>query len=221
MRHLKHILLLVVAIFMVTTSSYANQLLNGIVVDGSGKGIKGVKVWTNSSRQYTKSDGKGRFGLSSVTPTDIVHIEYKKLQYDFTLSGNRGVRIVITDSKVIADPDEQLVSYGYGWVKRREYNSASSGISGDRLRATGQNSVLAALEGLVPGLYVSPSGKVTMRGRTSLTLDDQPLFIVDGIYVSSFDMINMGSIDRVEVLKDGSMYGTLGVNGAIIVYTKH
>ncbi len=213
------LLSLIVAVWAIP-AALAGELFNGLVVDGSGKGIKNVKAWTTSSREYTKSDRDGRFGLSDVESGDTLHIEYKKQRYDIPLSGSRGLRIVMTDLNMTSSPDDELVSYGYGWVKRREYNSASSGISGDRLRATGQNNLLKALEGLVPGLYVSASGHVTLRGRTSFMLDDQPLFIVDGNYVSGFDMINLGSVDRVEVLKDGSMFGSRGANGAIIVYTK-
>lgn len=204
----------------VAIASNAGDLLNGIAVDGAGNGIKGVKVWHKNRSNYTKTDKKGRFGLSDISAGDTITVEYRKQTYRVPIGTSGGIRIIIVDGNVNSSPDEELVNHGYGWVKRREYNSASNGISGDRLRATGQTTILKALAGLVPGLDVSPNGKVTLRGRTSIMSDDQPLFLVDGNIVASLDMINLGSVERVEVLKDGSIYGSRGANGAILVYTK-
>ncbi|MDE5650212.1 MAG: TonB-dependent receptor plug domain-containing protein, partial [Duncaniella sp.] len=54
----------------------------------------------------------------------------------------------------------------------------------------------------------------------SLMLSSTPLYIVDGVQVSSLDFISIYDVDHVEVLKDASQYGSRGANGAILVTTK-
>lgn len=119
--------------------------------------------------------------------------------------------------------DDELVNLGYGYVKRREHTGVSSGISGDRLRQTGQRDILKALSGLVAGLnitQVNGETDVNIRGQKSLVMSNTPLFIVDGTQVSSLDFVSVYDVESVEVLKDASIYGSRGANGAILVTTK-
>ncbi len=51
-------------------------------------------------------------------------------------------------------------------------------------------------------------------------LSSEPLYVVDGIVVSTLDFISLYDVDHVEVIKDGSQYGSRGANGAIVVTTK-
>ncbi len=216
---MKRFLSCLFSLFLVLSVSGEERFFNGIVEDGAGNGIKGVKIWLSDKHQYTKSDKKGRFGLEKVNPGDSLHLEYRKTLYVVPAGETRGMRIVLTDAKIDYNPDGSLVSYGYGWVSRRDNTGNQSGISGDRLVSTGQATIIEALVGLVPGLDVSPSGVVRIRGTISFGNYD-PLYIVDGNYVSSLDFINIHSVDHVEVLKDASIYGSRGAAGAIIVYTK-
>ncbi len=60
-----------------------------------------------------------------------------------------------------------------------------------------------------------------MRGLNSIKLSQTPLFIVDGIEVTTLTNVSVWDVDYVEVLKDASIYGSRGANGAILVHTKH
>lgn len=213
-------LLLLALLFPCAMPLLAGDIFNGLIEDGSGKGLKGAKIWLTDKRQYAKSDKKGHFGLESVSEGDTIHVEYQKTIHAIPVGKVNGMRIIIVDAKATYNPDEELVNHGYGWVSRRDYTGSSNAITGARLVATGQPTLLGALRGLVPGMDISASGRVTMRGHSSLISDDQPLFIVDGNMVSTLDMVNLYSIDRVEVLKDGSIYGSRGSGGAILVFTK-
>lgn len=97
-------------------------------------------------------------------------------------------------------------------------------ITGEQLQRTGQSSVLGALQGLVPGLNVVRSGRndydATIRGIDSMMSPTTPLYIIDGVIVDSFDSLNIYDVDYVDVLKDASIYGSRGANGAIYVHTK-
>ncbi len=198
---------------------------NGLVLDRELKPKKGEKIYVNDPKRYTTSDKKGRFGLTDVQPEDtLTLVVSKKEKIRIPVDGARGIKIVLAgDGTAKGEDDEELANTGFGYVKRREFTGVSSGISGDRLRATGARDILSGLKGLVPGLNVSgPAGSesVNIRGIKSFTLSSTPLYVVDGIVVSSLDYISIYDVDHVEVIKDGSQYGSRGANGAIVVTTK-
>ena len=206
-------------------SALAEVPFNGLVLDREMKPKKGVKVYVKDPKRYTLTDRKGRFGLTDVQPDDTLHLVVSKKETLLVpVEGRRGLKIVLAGSgSARAENDEEIANTGYGYVKRREYSGVSSGISGDRLRATGARDVMSALKGLVPGLNVTGapgSYSVNIRGQKSLMLTNEPLYVVDGVVVSSLDFLSIYDVDHVEVIKDGSQYGSRGANGAIVVTTK-
>lgn len=196
---------------------------NGVVTDMLGQPLKGAKIHILQGL-VAKSDKQGRFGLTDVQPTDTLHIRYRKSNYDIPVNGRKSIRVRLGD-QVTTEEDEELVAWGYGFVKRRESVEVSNGISGEVLRRTGQTSLLNALQGHVPGLNIQPNGipgqeaAVSMRGINSINSPVTPLFVVDGVIVETLDFVNIYDVDHVEVLKDASIYGSRGANGAILVFT--
>lgn len=199
---------------------------NGIVVDMLGQPLKGAKIYTLDKNFAAKSDKKGRFGLTNVSPTDTIHVIFKKTQYDIPVDGRKSMRVILGDQFIQeAVEDTELADLGYGYVKRRELLTPSNGITGEVLVRTGKTNVLAALQGLVPGLNIHTDSfgqgeSVSMRGINSINLPTTPLYIVDGVEVHSLDFVNVYDVEYVEVLKDASIYGSRGANGAILVKTK-
>jgi len=190
---------------------------NGIVTDILNNPLKGVRIWVRKNYVAT-SDKEGKFGLTNVAATDTLHIKYKKQIYLLPVDGRNGLRVRLGDQLNVSE-DEELVNLGYGFVKKREKLIPSSGISGEDLLRTGQTDILLALVGLVPG-YNIVNGKPEIRGKNSLTLSNEPLYVVDGVVVQSLDGVNIYDVDHVEVLKDASIYGSRGANGAILVTTR-
>ena len=208
------------------TPAFAEVPFNGLLLDRDLTPKKGVKIYVKDPRRYTKTDKHGRFGLTDVAPDDTLTLEIsKKEKIRIPVEGRLGIKIILAgNGNAKAENDEELANTGFGYVKRREYTGVSSGISGDRLRATGSRDILSALKGLVPGLVVTGSTggqTVTIRGVKSLMLSNEPLYVVDGIVVSSLDFISIYDVDHVEVIKDGSQYGSRGANGVIVVTTKN
>ncbi|MDE5786205.1 MAG: TonB-dependent receptor plug domain-containing protein [Duncaniella sp.] len=218
---MKHSLLSALAM-LAALWAMASTPFNGIVTRSDFTPVKGAKVYVKDSRRYAKSDKNGRFGLTDVAPGDSLHITIKKNTYVIPVDSARSMRIVVSDEGEIknAAEDLELVDMGFGYVRRREYNSPTSGITGERLVATGRTELLDALIGLVPGLERRPNGTVELRGLNSFMLSTEPLYIVDGVVVMDFDGINLHDIETVEVMKDASIYGSRGAGGAIIVRTK-
>ena len=198
---------------------------NGMVYNQLGEPIKNARVYVRDPERYAQSDRKGRFGLTDVMAGDTLHVIVKKVQYDIPVEGRRSIKLWLMDQKSYrATEDQHLVDVGYGFVSRREHTGVSKGISGEELQRTGCTDILMALQGKVPGLNVSGSGfgepAVSMRGINSINLSQTPLFIVDGNVVSSLRAVSIYDVDYVEVLKDASIYGSRGANGAILVHTK-
>lgn len=194
---------------------------NGVVEDVLGQPLKGAKVWVVNPDYYATTDRKGKFGLTNVQPTDTLHVKYKKQIYNVPVDSMKSVRVRIADEiKFEAQEDKELVNIGYGFVERRESCSSSSGIPGEVLVRTGRTNILDALQGLVPGLTVS-NGRAVIRGIGTINSSSDPLFILDGVEVPSLSFVNLNDVERVEVQKDGSIYGVKGANGVILVTSKH
>ena len=215
------LLLSLPCVFQQTTMAQSNNDVpfNGIIIDIAGNPIKGAKVYTIDSNYAAKSNKRGEFGLTNVLPNDTIHVVFKKERYDIPVGGRKSIRIHLGD-QLEAQEDEDLAALGYGFIKRRESITPSSGISGDVLVRIGRSSILECLRGLVAGLNIGPDGKVNIRGINSLNAPQDPLYLVDDVQVDNLDFINIYDVDHVEVLKDASIYGAQGANGAILVYTK-
>lgn len=224
MKNLRYILT-IIALSGFVVSALADVPFNGLLLDRELKPKKGVKIYVKDPKRYATTDKKGRFGLTDVAPDDTLTLVLsKKEKIRIPVEGCRGMKIVLAgDNSAKAENDEELANTGYGYVKRREQTVASSGISGDRLRSTGSRDIMSALKGLVPGLYVTGANgnySVNIRGVKSLMLSSEPLYLVDGVVVSSLDFVSIYDVDHVEVLKDAPQYGSRGANGAILVTTK-
>ncbi|MCQ2334356.1 MAG: TonB-dependent receptor plug domain-containing protein [Paludibacteraceae bacterium] len=226
---MKKIVLVFSALFLVSVAVWAQYEtnvipFNGLVVDMLGQPLRNVRVFTFDRHFYSISDRKGRFGLSNVQDSDTIHIIYHRRQYDIPVDGRKSMRIVLGDQYVEqVTQSVELVNLGYGYVSRRESVSSSAGITGEMLRRTGCVRILDALQGLVPGLSVTTNmmGEPTVyiRGINSINCDTTPLYIVDGVEVSSLEMINIYDVESVEVMKDAYIYGSRGANGAILITT--
>lgn len=218
---MKHIFLLIFFVLLANLPVNADEPFNGLIYDAQGHPLKNAKVYVKDSRIYATSDKNGKFGLTNVQPDDTIHVLVKKRKFPYSIpvEGRKSMKIFLADENPRVEQDEELVNFGYGFVKRREYTGTSRGISGEELLRTGRNDIMSALTGKVAGLYITPSG-VNIRGEGSLILSNEPLYIVDGNIVANFNGINIHDVDYVEVLKDASIYGSRGANGAILVFTK-
>ena len=158
------ILFIVLAIFFSATSfvsqaqDASQKPFNGIITDMFDKPIKNAHVYVVDKNFYARTNKRGEFGLTNVQPTDTLHVLYQKKLYDVPVSGRKSVRIHLGDQMLEATEDDQLAAFGYGFVKRRENLTPSSGISGDVIRRMGSSNLLECLRGLVAGLNIGPDG---------------------------------------------------------------
>ncbi len=199
---------------------------NGLLLDLDGNPVRSARVYVKGPKHYALTNRRGQFGLTDVNPDDTLMILVKKRLYRVPVDGRKSISIRLYDERRIeSEEDEELINWGYGYVSRRECTSPCDIISGEDLRRSGFRDIMSALQGRVAGLNITVNQArqgydVNIRGERSLLGSSTPLFMVDGVRVDALDFINIYDVDYVEVMKDGSIYGSCGANGVIMVFTK-
>lgn len=143
-------------LFTLSLSTFAQnnqkgEPFNGLITDILAQPIKRAKIYVKSPDIYTYSDKKGRFGLTDISSDDTLKILYKKRIYFVPILNRKSLRIRLGDQLVdSAQEDQELIDYGYGYVKRREYLNSVNLLSGEQLQKEGYTTVMEALRGRVP-----------------------------------------------------------------------
>jgi hypothetical protein len=196
----------------------AEEPFNGLITRLDGSGIK-ANVVVKDSDKRTRSDGKGRFGLTDIKGDETLYIIIKRDTTVVELSGHRSIHIILAEEGEVvgSDESEELMNYGFGYVKRRESIDYSSGISGDRLRATGTSDLRKAIMMCYPGLkYIN--GELCLMTQNSINSSSGVLILCDGVECN-LDYINIQDVSSVEIIKGSNMYGFRGVNGVVLIKT--
>lgn len=191
---------------------------NGLVTTAEGKGVR-ARVTVKNSGKYTIADKQGRFGLTNVAPTDTLVVKFKGDEVEIPLAGRRSLQIVWIGARSSYEESEALVDSGFGYIKRREYTSRSSGLSGDEIRRRGFSDLQSAVLALVPGAKMI-NGELTLGGTNSINYSSAPLIICDGSPINSLFGVSVQDVESVEVQRGPNMYGLRGGNGVIIIRTR-
>lgn len=179
--------------------------VSGRVMDDSKQPVAGVHLSAdrNVLKNTTGPDGQFKIKIPSGT-AHIGVVVAPKVFIEVAYDGGSNVEIIIPDSI-------------HEKIKAAAPKKSKPGAR-DYSMYTNIYEVLRT----IPGVQVNGSG-ITIRGMgMSITNDTQPLFVVDGLIVSSISEINPGDIASIEVLRgpDTSMYGAKGANGVIVIYLK-
>lgn len=204
----------------------AKDTLVGWVINKNGKGIKNIPVTVAGTKQTVRTNKNGIFTIVGHKKPDTVNILLpSKTFIQVPVAGMNFLKIFTKENGYsVSEAKDEIVNIGYGEVKKSASTSAGVSITGDQLRATGERNIIQAIVGLVPGVNVIYDGSgpsLRIRGGTSFESGNAPLYVVDGSIVDNIDYINLNDIEKVDVLKDGSMYGSRGANGVVIVTTKN
>ena len=214
---MRGVLITIFALLSIITAS-AQEPFNGRITTPEGKGIR-ARIYVENRDKQTVSDSKGRFGLTDIEAHDVLRIVHKRTTLTIKVDGRRSIDIVWSgvSESYHAEESEELMNYGFGYVKRRESLDYSSGISGDRLRATGAKSLVEAIQMCYPGLrYIN--GELCLLTQNSINGSSAVLILVDGNEINP-DMINIHDVKSVEIIKGSNMYGFRGANGVVLITT--
>ncbi|PWA06077.1 SusC/RagA family TonB-linked outer membrane protein [Flavobacterium laiguense] len=224
-----------------------NRSITGVVAGAENKGIAAANIKVKGVSVSTISDSEGHFSMSvpvgkvTLTVSSIGFIS-KSVEVDAN-ENNITVLLAIGTTEL-----KDVVVTSFGVKKQKKALGYAVGeVKGDDLTKTKEVNLANALQGRVAGVNVSapatgPSGssRVIIRGATSASGSNQPLYVVDGVPIDNTQQGNVGlyggadkgdgmssfnpdDIASMSVLKGSAasaLYGYRGSNGVILITTK-
>ncbi|MEI9919880.1 MAG: TonB-dependent receptor [Bacteroidota bacterium] len=223
---------------MAQTSQLSGRVLNA----GDNTGLPGVNVVVKGTPNGTITDADGRFTLEVQAPTllSFSFIGYKTQEIIY--NGQTNLEVLLEE-----EPKElsEVVVVGYKSMEARNVTGAIATVKGTAFKDLSISSADQALQGQAAGVQVTnssgtPGGGVSVRirGATSISASNRPLYIIDGVPVetgaltgrdfggqsdNALSLINPGDIETMVPLKDAAakaLYGSRASNGVVVVTTK-
>lgn len=241
-------LLFVFGIFC-TYGLQAQTTVKGVVVDAaSGLGLPGVSVVVKNTTKGTTTDFDGNYNIEVSNAGSILQFSYLGFTtQEIAVKGQTVINVSLVED--VSKLDEVVVTALGIKRERKSLGYAVQELKGEGLTEARETNVANALSGKISGIQVikgsngpASSSKIVLRGNSSLTGDNQPLIVVDGIPMDNFtgadntdffnpsqDMgnglgdLNPDDIESMSVLKGASaaaLYGSRAGNGVILITTK-
>lgn len=224
-----------------------SRVITGVVFDENNTPLPGANILIIDSNLGTATDFDGVFKLNlndGVKEVVVSYIGYKDKTIVITESNNYSILLDI-DSNAL----EEVVVIGYGSVLKKDLTGSVTSIKVEEKVAQQNTTVDQILQGRAAGVQVIQNGgspnsgvSVRIRGASSLRGNNEPLYVVDGVIITSagedtanpggdsvqqsqngLNGINPRDIESMQVLKDASataIYGSRGANGVVIITTK-
>ncbi len=228
-------------VFMVQLTFAQEKTVTGTVIDEQGMPLPGVNVIEEGTSNGAQTDFDGNYSIS-VEPGDVLVFSYVGFEPQKIMVGSSNVYNV--SLAVSAAALDEVVITGYVAQKKSDITGSLVKVSEETLSQYASASVDQALQGNVAGLTVSTSSgtpgsvaNIRIRGISSITAGNEPLYVIDGVPVNSGNVsasgatssisalaaIDQSTIESITVLKDASataQYGARGANGVILINTK-
>ncbi len=238
---MRKLLLMAMSVMLICAQVWAQtKEVTGKVTDSrDGSPLSGVTVKVKGTSRITVTDAGGSFRLSFTGNSAVLQVSYvgfEEIEYPVT-GGNVSISLT-PGTKTMSE----VVITGYGTQIKRDVTGNIARVKAKDIENMPTPSVDAALQGKAAGVYVnSQSGKlgqsvsVRVRGNSSVSAGNQPLYVVDGVPITTNSQSNYGGetnplidlnpndIESIEVLKDasaGAIYGSRAANGVVLITTK-
>jgi TonB-linked SusC/RagA family outer membrane protein len=225
---MNRLLLMLLTVFFCTIVNAQTKKISGTVVDDDKLPLQGVTVAVKDGVAITQTDAAGKFSIN-VPAGDTAHLVFSSTGYmGQTVIATEGMHVSLVKN-IVAGDDVVIIGYGSATSVKSLTGSVSS-VSGKMLARVPVSSAAEALQGKAAGVQVTvadgePGAEINIRirGGTSVTQSNAPLFIVDGFQVPNINDIPPTDIQSIDILKDASLtaiYGARGGNGVVVVTTK-
>lgn len=237
---MRKLFLLLCCISVLTGAIAQSQVIRGRVTSEDGKPLDGATVTLKGTKTATITNTDGVFTLTVPSATGtltVSSIGHVPTEYNF--SGNTADITMQKDDRRLSE----VIVVGYGQSQKRNVSGSISRIAAKEIENMPVQSFESAIQGKAPGVVIENSSgkvgqgiKVRIRGTSSLSASSQPLYVVDGVPLTTASQsdinneptnplsdLNPNDIESIEVLKDASasaIYGARAANGVVLITTK-
>ncbi|SDM31041.1 SusC/RagA family TonB-linked outer membrane protein [Pedobacter antarcticus] len=239
----------VLLVFMVLFTCYSvadaqtKKITGTVIGQDDNQPIPGASIKVEGSTAGTVTDGKGNFSLQVPQNSTLVISFIGYSNKTIKVTGDSNYKILLgEDSKKL----EEVVVTSFGIARdKKTLGYGVSKVSGESLTKSPTPDITNALAGKVAGVQISGSGggftssNVTIRGFSSITRSNQPLYVIDGVPIdngggantvnagvassSRASDVNPEDIESINVLKGAAatvLYGSRAASGVILITTK-
>jgi len=206
--------------------------VRGTVTDGAtGDAMPGVNVVVAGTTIGTMTDASGSFTLEVPNANATLQISFiGYVTQNVPLGGRTSLSVAMqTELSQLSE----VVVVGYGTQARKDLTGSITSVNAERLLDKPAFNIAEAMSGKIAGVKIITAGGqpgggsifIRVRGTNSISTNNNPLFVVDGIVgvANALQILNPNDIQSIDVLKDASataIYGARGSNGVIIITTK-
>jgi len=242
MKKLNFKFLMLALLIGLSSNTWAQTLeVSGVVVDDQNVTMPGVSVIVKGTTTGTVTDFEGEFGITVPAGTEILVFSFVGCEtQEITLDGKTtSYQVKLATSTIGLN---EVVAIGYGTVKKSDLTGSVTSVGAKQLAKANKVDAVSAMQGQTAGVVIQRTDNkpgaggynIRIRGASTIntnqtanqggfTPGQNPLFIVDGIFVDDISFLNPADISRMDILKDASataIYGSRGSNGVVLIATK-
>ncbi|TDP02254.1 SusC/RagA family TonB-linked outer membrane protein [Flavobacterium sp. 245] len=213
--------------FLFSVSATAQSTVTGVVSDANGP-IPGVNVSVKGTKNTAVTGFDGNYSIANVPSNGVLVFSFLGLKdKEIPVAGKNKINAVLEENQ---NNLQEVVVIGYGTQRKEAVTGSVSSIKGDVVREVPSANITQALQGRLAGVQLNQTSskpgaemQIRIRGTRSLTADNNPLVVLDGIpFAGSIGDISPDNIKSIDILKDASataIYGSRGANGVILIST--
>ena len=236
----KFVAILLGAILVVTQVAAQNKTIKGRVTEDGKKPLSNASIIVKGTTVAAKTNEEGYYSIT--IPANGRVLKFSSLNFEdqeVNIGSKSEINVILVNT--VSDLQQVIVT-GYGTTKKATNTGSIATVKASEIENLPFSSVDRALQGKVAGLQsVASSGQpgasqaILIRGASSITASNAPLWVVDGVPINAGDAsrlqttgnllstLNPNDIESISVLKDAasqSIYGSRAANGVIVVTTK-
>lgn len=236
--------LLILLLLGIGFSLNAQKITGKVTAAEDNLPLPGVNIIIKNTADGTITDVDGNYEILAGRGATLVFSYIGYEPKEIVVGEETVINVVLSATSAIL---KDIVVVAYGTVKKSDLTGSVSSVSGEDLNRIAPVSLDQALQGRAAGVQVTqvsgrPGGEtsIRIRGSSSINAGNEPLYVVDGMLITSdndqtnaggisgsslngLSSISPGDIERIEILKDASataMYGSRGANGVVLITTK-
>jgi len=219
---LKKYSILILALLL-SIANYSQTTLLGKITNTKNEPVVNTLVFLDTIKTNAVSNAHGFFKVK--VPKGIKKITLFSPKYGFMsteYSYEKKMNFIFIEPLEEKKDTQVVIGYGSAEKENLASNVDALNVKDDKNAATFDN-IYDYIKGHVAGVKVTNTNQILIRGVSSFNLSGEPLFVVDGVVVSSIDHISPIEVEQISILKgaSASIYGTTGANGVIEITTRH